>query len=340
MRHWWKLLGAVLVVGASITALRVPLAPALVHSSADRLAPGEQAFRITGYNTHFDQSVRPYVWLATDDAKFCATTVQVEGTGSLSATFDIPNGLGGQLAHLVVFSPTGGVLPLYDAVWTGDGGTPLPDRNCDVTPLAMKPFDFSFPNRSLLYETIRNLNFHVPMWFTMMLLQLVAVVYSVRTLRSNSLRDDDAALQAVNVSLLFAALGLITGSIWARATWGAWWTNDTKLNGAAVTTLIYLAYLVLRGSVPEPSKRARLAAIYNIFAFVLMLVFVMVLPRLTDSLHPGNGGNPAFSQYDLDDQLRLVFYPAVLGWMLVGTWAFTLKLRLSRLEHALDENDR
>ncbi|MCB9180346.1 MAG: cytochrome c biogenesis protein CcsA [Flavobacteriales bacterium] len=204
----------------------------------------------------------------------------------------------------------------------------------------MKPFDFSFPNRSLLYETIRNLNFHVPMWFTMMLLQLVAVVYSVRTLRSNSLRDDDAALQAVNVSLLFAALGLITGSIWARATWGAWWTNDTKLNGAAVTTLIYLAYLVLRGSVPEPSKRARLAAIYNIFAFVLMLVFVMVLPRLTDSLHPGNGGNPAFSQYDLDDQLRLVFYPAVLGWMLVGTWAFTLKLRLSRLEHALDENDR
>ena len=44
-----------------------------------------------------------------------------------------------------------------------------------MTPLAMKPFDFSFPNRSLLYETIRNLNFHVPMWFTMMLLQLVAV---------------------------------------------------------------------------------------------------------------------------------------------------------------------
>ena len=86
-----------------------------------------------------------------------------------------------------------------------------------------------------------------------------------------------AADLSVRVGLLFCVMGLITGSLWARATWGAWWTNDVKLNGAAVSALIYLAYLVLRGSVPEPSKRARLAAIYNIFAFVLLAPWSMIL---------------------------------------------------------------
>ncbi|MCB0774360.1 MAG: cytochrome c biogenesis protein [Flavobacteriales bacterium] len=200
---------------------------------------------------------------------------------------------------------------------------------------------FSFPNRSILNETIRNLFFHVPMWFTMMTLMTIAFWYSLKVLRSGDLEADRSALSAVDASLLFAALGLVTGSIWARATWGDWWTSDPKLNGAAVTVLIYGAYLILRGSVPDPHKRARLAAIYNIFAYVLMFVFLMVLPRLTDSLHPGNGGNPAFSQYDLDSSLRAVFYPAVLGWILFGVWAYTLHQRAARLQSLSDEaNDR
>ncbi|MBP8824097.1 MAG: cytochrome c biogenesis protein CcsA [Flavobacteriales bacterium] len=200
---------------------------------------------------------------------------------------------------------------------------------------------FAFPNRTILNETIRNLFFHVPMWFTMMVLMTIAFVQSLLVLRKGDLAHDRMALSAVDVSLLFAGLGLITGSIWARATWGGWWTSDPKLNGAAVTVLIYAAYLILRGSVPDPHKRARLAAIYNIFAYVLMMVFLMVLPRLTDSLHPGNGGNPAFSQYDLDSSLRAVFYPAVLGWILLGVWAYTLHLRVARLKSIADEaNDR
>jgi heme exporter protein C len=198
-------------------------------------------------------------------------------------------------------------------------------------------FHFAFPDRSILNETIRNLFFHVPMWFTMMVLMTIAFVQSLRVLRSSDTDADRMALAAVHASLLFASLGLITGSIWARATWGDWWTTDPKLNGAAVTVLIYAAYLILRGSIPDGHKRARLAAIYNIFAYVLMLVFILVLPRLTDSLHPGNGGNPAFSSYDLDSTLRAVFYPAVTGWVLLGVWAYTLNLRVARLKDLSDE---
>jgi heme exporter protein C len=190
------------------------------------------------------------------------------------------------------------------------------------------------PRLFILNETIRNLYFHVPMWFTMVALMGVSLGYSIGSLRKPgiaALESDRKARLAAEVALVFASLGLFTGMIWARFTWGAYWTNDPKLNGTAVAMLIYLAYFVLRSSVEDPEKRARLAGTYNVFAFVLMIVFIGVLPRLTDSLHPGNGGNPAFGSYDLDNGMRGVFYPAVLGWIGIGMWIVELRDRLARL---------
>jgi heme exporter protein C len=63
----------------------------------------------------------------------------------------------------------------------------------------------------------------------------------------------------------------------------------------------------------------------------MMIVFIMVLPRMTDSLHPGNGGNPGFSTYDLDNKMRLVFYPAVLGWILFSAWILNIRVRIKKL---------
>jgi heme exporter protein C len=190
------------------------------------------------------------------------------------------------------------------------------------------------PRLFILNETIRNLYFHVPMWFTMIALMAVSLKHSLASLRKPglaSLELDRKAQLAAEVALVFAALGLLTGMIWARFTWGAFWTNDPKLNGTAVAILIYLAYFVLRSSVEDPEKRARLAGTYNVFAFALMIVFIGVLPRMTDSLHPGNGGNPAFGSYDLDSGMRAVFYPAVFGWIGIGLWIVELRVRLSRL---------
>lgn len=192
----------------------------------------------------------------------------------------------------------------------------------------------SVPRLFILNETIRNLYFHVPMWFTMIALMAVSLKHSLASLRKPGMAGlelDRKAQLAAEVALVFAALGLFTGMIWARFTWGAFWTNDPKLNGTAVAILIYLAYFVLRSSVEDPEKRARLAGAYNVFAFVLMIVFIGVLPRMTDSLHPGNGGNPAFGSYDLDSAMRAVFYPAVFGWIGIGLWIVELRVRLSRL---------
>jgi heme exporter protein C len=185
-----------------------------------------------------------------------------------------------------------------------------------------------FPYREILYESIRNTFFHVPMWFAMTLLVIMSLVFSIRYLMSGNAAFDIYAHQAVVTALLFGLCGLMTGSVWARYTWGQFWVNDPKLNGAAIGVVIYVAYLILRGSVTDQIKRARIAAVYNIFAIVVFLLFIFIMPRLTDSLHPGNGGNPAFSKYDLDSTLRLFFYPAITGWILLGLWIFSLLVRL------------
>jgi heme exporter protein C len=189
------------------------------------------------------------------------------------------------------------------------------------------------PHLNILNETIRNLYFHVPMWFAMIVLFSISVVYSIISLSSKKEIDDIRAVEAVNAGIIFGILGLVTGAVWAKFTWGQFWSFDPKQNFAAISILLYFAYLVLRNAIDEEQKRAKIAAIYNIFAFPMMVVLLFVLPRLQSSLHPGNGGNPGFNSYDLDSRMRMVFYPACLGWILIGYWIYTIRFRTRVLEN-------
>jgi len=189
------------------------------------------------------------------------------------------------------------------------------------------------PALPILEQSIRNLYYHVPMWFGMTLLLLVSAFYAVKFLYKQNEEDDLKSAAYANVGIFYGVMGLITGMIWAKNTWGTYWTNDPKLNSAAIGMLIYLAYTVLRSSIEDEEKKARVSAVYNVFSFPIFCVLVFVLPRLTDSLHPGNGGNPGFNQYDLDSRLRMVFYPAVIGWCIIGFWLADLSIRFKKLEN-------
>jgi heme exporter protein C len=188
------------------------------------------------------------------------------------------------------------------------------------------------PELPIIEQSIRNLFYHVSMWFAMVVMMAVSFGNAIGFLSSENMARDRRSISLAETGMFFSVMGLLTGMLWAKFTWGAWWTNDPKLNGTAITMLIYMAYFVLRNTIDDPRKRARISAVYNIFAFVMMIVFIGILPRMTDSLHPGNGGNPGFNSYDLDNRLRLVFYPAVLGWVLVGTWIASLRYRIRNLE--------
>jgi heme exporter protein C len=196
---------------------------------------------------------------------------------------------------------------------------------------------FGVPRLYELHETIRNLYFHVPMWMGMLTVFSISVFYSIMYLRTGKEQYDLVAVECVNTGMVFYALGLITGMLWAEYTWGAFWNGDPKQNCAAIAFLLYCAYLVLRNSIDEEQKRAKIAAIYNIFAFPIMIVLIFILPRMTDSLHPGNGGNPGFSQYDLDSRMRVVLYPAFIAWSFMAIWIASLRYRIRLIEYKKNE---
>lgn len=195
------------------------------------------------------------------------------------------------------------------------------------------------PAREIINESIRNLYFHVPMWFGMIFLFGAACVYAVRYLRHGLMRDDIMSSSFVSVGIVYSILGMLTGMEWAQYTWGAAWSGDPKQLCTALCMLTYFAYVVLRSGLADEDKRARISAVYNIFIFALMIPLIFVLPRMVDSLHPGNGGNPAFSNYDLDSRMRMVFYPAVIGWTLFGFWMASLLIRVRVLEYREKEPD-
>lgn len=187
------------------------------------------------------------------------------------------------------------------------------------------------PQLPILVQSIRNLYYHVPMWFGMLSLLIASAIYAVKLLQTKDLYQDLKSDTFARVAMLYGCMGLVTGMIWAKNTWGAYWTNDPKLNSAAIGMLMYAAYFVLRGSIEDPEKKARISAVYNLFCLPVFIVLIFVLPRLTASLHPGNGGNPGFNTYDLDSRLRMVFYPAVLGWILIGFWITNLTYRVEKI---------
>ena len=153
------------------------------------------------------------------------------------------------------------------------------------------------PEKPILNETIRNLYFHVAMWMVLMIFLIISLVYSLKYLRHNNPADDICAVEFARAGVVFGLLGLLTGSVWAKYTWGDFWSNDPKQIGAAIALLIYLAYFVLRNSLTDPDKSARISAVYNVFAFAMLFPTLWIIPRLVESLHPGWYGESGF-QYE------------------------------------------
>ena len=191
------------------------------------------------------------------------------------------------------------------------------------------------PRLAVLNESIRMLYVHVPLWFGMVALYSLSVYHAVCYTRSADPKEDSLSYSYAQVGFCYGLLGILTGMLWAKYTWGEAWSSDPKQNAAAFSMLIYLAYFILRRSTPDSQRSSRMAALYNLFGYAVMLPLIFVLPRLTDSLHPGSGGNPGFNTYDLDSSMRWVFYPAVIGWIMLGVWLARLKAQLLCLEHKL-----
>ena len=186
-------------------------------------------------------------------------------------------------------------------------------------------------NLPILEHTARNLYFHVPMWFVLYAGAIAGAWHAGRYLATGRTVHDVRSESAWTVSLVAGVAALVTGVVWSRFTWyqgtDLWWSPEPRPNMVAVQLLIGAAYFILRGSIDEPRRRARLSGAYALFATSTMPFLTYVLPRRMQSLHPGAEGNPAFSQMDIAPQMRWIFYAASAGFLMLGWWLYTQRVR-------------
>ena len=191
------------------------------------------------------------------------------------------------------------------------------------------------PNLPVLRESIRNLYFHVCMWMSMMTFFIISVYYAIKYLLKPLPKYDLISFEFARIGFVYGILGLITGSVWANYTWGEPWSNDPKQVGALISLMIYTSYFLLRNSILQPNKKAKLSAVFNIFSFAMLFPSIWIIPRLVESLHPGGMGNPAMNTSDVDINMRIVFYPAIIAWTLLGVWIASLRIRISNLQNKI-----
>jgi heme exporter protein C len=186
------------------------------------------------------------------------------------------------------------------------------------------------PAKGFIGESSRIVFFHVPCAWTASLAFLVAAAHSFVYLRRRNLENDAAAEAAIRLGLLFAILTLVTGSVFARIMWGSFWNWDPRQSSYLLLVFLYSAYLFLRASLDDPERRARLAAVYALFAAVLMPFLVFVAPRVTASLHPQTVINPE-GKILMDTPTKTVFFAALVGFSALFFWMLSLEVRAGRL---------
>lgn len=345
--NWWKGLGVLLVFISLTVGMLTPLRPGIVGLQPLQINAGTKVdFEIEGYNSQFSKDEKMDVWLWLDtDHVITASAVQVAGYQSIKATFDIPTNLPDDIkreAKLSTNDPTNGFVTALGRPFIR-GGTVNPTLAKSSWSSKVENLHemggFTFPFLPNIYESVRNTFYHVSLWFAMFFTFALGVVQSIKYLRNRDPLNDAKASSYTSTGILFGILGLTTGMIWATYTWGQAWSWDIKQTMTAILLLVYLAYFVLRLSFDDDEKKARICAIYNIFAFACIVPLLYVIPRLVDSLHPGGQGNPAFGTGDLDMNVRVIFYMSVIGWCMIGYWMSNLYYRSKMIKSYIEEND-
>ncbi len=335
---WWKVLAIATFSYVLLAGLLTPLKSGIYSVDKTKgLLGSTLSLHVETYNTYMSSALQNVAFLKLSDNKVIrSTSINEINDYTAKINFELPSelstGKNAERATLIINNEVDGSMILPNAILLKQDTTLIKQNGAKWTALDVASLfpnkGFRFPYRNKLHETIRNTFFHVAIWFAMFILLIIALVYSIRYLISKDLQFDYKAAAFTNISIYFGIIGLITGAIWAKFTWGAFWTADVKLNMAAISVLIYAAYWMLRSSIRDVDSKARIAASYNIFAFVVMIPLIFIIPRLTDSLHPGNGGNPALGGEDLDNSLRLIFYPSIIALTLIGLWIANLTYRL------------
>lgn len=190
---------------------------------------------------------------------------------------------------------------------------------------------YEFPLIPGLENKARIMLFHVPMAWVTVLAFLISMGYGIRYLVKKNIDDDEKSAASAGLGLLFCVLATVTGAIWARFNWGAFWNWDPRQTSIFALLLIYGAYFALRSALDVEEKRAALSAAYAVIAGATVPFFIFVMPRLLPGLHPGSGGSGPLMGGTMNATLRIVFYASLAGFTALYFWMLNLRNRLAKL---------
>jgi heme exporter protein C len=191
-------------------------------------------------------------------------------------------------------------------------------------------FGLTEPAEGFPGETSRILFFHVPQAWVATLSFLLSLIGSVLFLVKREINADHLALAAAELGFVFCLLATVTGSLFAKITWGSYWNWDPRETSIVLLLMIYGAYFALRSAVPDAEKKRRFAAVYAILAFVTVPFLVFIVPRITLSLHPEDTMNPA--NPGMDPVTLKVFLGAMAAYTGLYIWMLRLRIRVLVLE--------
>lgn len=186
-------------------------------------------------------------------------------------------------------------------------------------------------------EKSRILFFHVPMSWVATVAFVMALVYGIMYIRKKDIIYDYRAASSAALGLLFSLLATLTGALWARFEWGAFWNWDPRQTAIFVLILIYGAYFALRSAIESDETRARLSSVYIILAGITMPFFMFILPRIVDSLHPDPIVNQS-GKVKMNTNMLLVFLSSLAGFTVFYFWMLNLRVRIFKLK--LKENNK
>ena len=172
----------------------------------------------------------------------------------------------------------------------------------------------------------RIIYFHVPLAWVGVLAYFIAMLNSISYLKRGSLLNDQIAVVNAEIGLIFTLLATVTGAVFARYTWGVFWNWDPRQTSIFVLLLIYGAYFILRSAVEDEGKRARLASVFSIIAFISVPFLVFIIPRVYATLHP----DPIISLesgFQMDSKMFQVFLASLVGFTGIYGWIASLYYR-------------
>ena len=188
-------------------------------------------------------------------------------------------------------------------------------------------------------EASRIFYYHIPQAWICVIAFAMSMVFSIRYLMSKDIKEDDKASEAARLGFIFCFLATITGSLFAKVTWGSFWNWDPRETSVFVLLLIYGAYFSLRGAVEVEEKRAALSAVYSIFAFVTVPFLIFVVPRLVPSLHPADSIVDQDMKFTMGPTIRMIFFSSLALFTALFLWMFDIGRRMHRVRRRLAESE-